>query len=149
MQEYKVYEVDEKTTQTGKQLKKLVLQKEGDQWPIKNVTMWSDHPDYMNTVSGGTLTCTILEKDSKNINPKNNLPYKERTVGKPGQVNSAPAAQLSEMGIKTHIDRKFDALQADLKIIADHLGVEPPKVTSDKPQAVQDAQEITPDDIPF
>ena len=44
MTQYKVYELEDKTTATGKTLKKLVLQGEGKQYPDKNVTMWSDHP---------------------------------------------------------------------------------------------------------
>lgn len=34
--------------------------------------------------------------------------------------------RLAEMAIKTHIDQKFAVLMADLKVIADHLGVEKP-----------------------
>lgn len=45
----------------------------------------------------------------------------------PKQPTSAESVALERV-LKTHIDRKFEALKADLKVIADHLGVEaPPK----------------------
>lgn len=51
--------------------------------------------------------------------------YLNFSVPKKGSIDS----QALEMAIKTHIDRHMTALKADLKIIADHLGVEPPKPT--------------------
>lgn len=51
--------------------------------------------------------------------------YLNFSVPKKGSIDS----QALEMAIKTHIDRHMTALRADLKIIADHLGVEPPKPT--------------------
>lgn len=149
MQEYKVYEVEAKTTQSGKNLKKLVLQKEGAQYPLKNVTIWEDNPLFEKAVAGETITCEILEKDSGNPNP--NAPgknYINRTVANPNRP-ATPTTNTNEMGIKTHIDQKFDALKRDLKIIADHLGVEAPQVSTPVPPVVEDAQKIDPEDIPF
>ena len=134
MQEYKIYEVDEKTTQSGKTLKKLVLQKEGAQWPIKNVTMWNDHPDWEKAVAGGTLTCDLLEKNSDQINPNSGKPYINRTVAKPGQI-SAP--QQMDSG---KIDRMFYMVGEIYKHVV-------PK--DEKPRAVEEAQELEPGDVPF
>lgn len=51
--------------------------------------------------------------------------YLNFSVPKKGSIDS----QALEMALKTHIDRYFGAIQHDLKIIAQHLGVEEPKPT--------------------
>lgn len=109
MQEYKVYEAEEKTTQSGKTLKKLVLQKEGAQWPIKNVTIWSDNPLYDQAVSGGTIVCDLLEKDSENINPNSGKPYKNRTVANPER--QVATQQLNDINTGK-IDQIFSMVSA-------------------------------------
>lgn len=138
MQEYYINKAEEKTTSTGKQLKKLELSQEGKQYPIKGVSIWSDHPLYAQAVPGATLQFDIYETDSGTPNP--NAPgknYINRSVSNPNNSNvpkqttpqGTQTANITEMALKTYIDQKFAALQADLKIIADHLGVEKPKPT--------------------
>lgn len=141
MQEYKVYECEEKTTQSGKTLKKLVLQREGAQWPIKNVTMWDDHPEYKDTQAGGILTCDLIEKDSDTINPNSGKPYINRTVAKPGQVSPQQQIQQLDSG---KIDRMFYMIGEIYKHVV-------PK--DEKPESVQKAEEageaLTEADVPF
>ena len=154
MYKYKVYEAEEKTTQTGKKLKKLVLQREGAQHPTKNVTVWGDNPLYKDCVPGQEITCVLLEKDSGVPNPKApGKNYIDRTVANPNQPTLRQGvsnnSQLTEMAIKTHIDRAIQSLRADLKVIADHLGVEPPKKTLPNTEVEYPEEEIKPEDIPF
>lgn len=76
----------------------------------------------------------------------------------------ASQEKIAEMAIKTHIDRHFQALRADLKVIADHLGVAAPKpmvgnTGIEYPEGPVDVftqaennpenDEINPEDIPF
>lgn len=132
-------------TKAGKPFKKLELKADSDQYPKKGVVMWSDHPDFANAVAGQSITCDLIEKDSGNPNP--NAPgknYINRSVAMPGQA-PAPQAQPSN----DRVEQQLAALRADLKIIADHLGVEPPKVQAEVPPVVAEAQEITPENIPF
>lgn len=62
--------------------KKLELDEEGKQFPIKNVTIWNDHPRFNEFVPGATLDFEIYEKPSANINPKTGQPYMDRSVSK-------------------------------------------------------------------
>lgn len=151
MQTYKVYEAEARTTPTGKQLKKLVLQREGAQHPTKGVTIWGDNPLYSQANPGGTLTCDLLETDSGKPNP--NAPgknYINRTVANPNQPLSttAPhtAPNLAEMAIKTHISQEIASLRYDLKLIAEHLGMTNLKEKSVIPDY---PEELEPDEIPF
>jgi hypothetical protein len=147
MKKYKVYECEVSPTKTGKNPKKLVLQGEGDQYPLKGVTMWDDHELYPTIDVGQEHMLEVETKDSTTPNPHGGF-YKNRTVLKSGQTSTA-TPNVSEMGIKTHIDQKFAALQMDLKVIADHLGVEAPTMKTEVPPVVAEAQNITPEDIPF
>lgn len=173
MNTYKVYEAEERTTPTGKKLKRLVLMRDGAQHPTKNVTVWGDNPLYAQCNPGGQINCDLLETDSGTPNP--NAPgknYINRTVANPNQPLPTPLPggnqNISEMAIKSHIDSKFAALQYDLKIIADFLGVEPPKQGQTLPgtnvvypdgtgthpmidpsTGDMGAEEINPEDIPF
>lgn len=157
METYDVYKVEEQTTKTGKQVKKLVLQKEGAQYPLKNVSMWSDHPQYASVAPGQQLTCEIYESDSGVPNPKApGKNYINRTVSNPNG-NTSPAPKAAPTGdVATKAD--IASLRADLKIIADHLGVEPPKPTVGNtdipyPEGPEGEpfpdEEIKPEDIPF
>lgn len=76
---YKVYECEDKTTTTGKALKKLVLQGEGKQYPDKNVTMWANHPLFEEIAAGQTIDVELDVKDSKEPNPHGGF-YKNKTV---------------------------------------------------------------------
>jgi len=79
MTKYKVYECELKVTQTGKELKKLILQGEGKQYPDKNVTMWSDHPLFQTIAVGQEHELDLDIKDSKVPNPHGGF-YKNKTV---------------------------------------------------------------------
>lgn len=129
MQEFKVYEAEEKTTQSGKTLKKLVLQKDGLQYPFKNVTIWGDNPLYAQAVPGATITCDLLEKDSENINPNSGKPYVNRSVANPnmGAPKQTSNGNVNEMALKTHITQEIAPLKEALRAIVNHLGVEEPK----------------------
>lgn len=104
---YKVYEIEEKVTATGKEMKKLVLQGEGKQYPDKGVTMWSDHPLFTTIASGQTIEAEIQVTDSKTPNPhggfyKNKVLLKESGVGSKVAVggSSGRVENLLEFEIK-------------------------------------------------
>lgn len=158
MQTYKIFEVEEKTTQSGKQLKKLVLQREGAQYPIKNVTIWGDHPLYDQAVPGGELSCEINETDSGTPNP--NAPgknYINRTVDNSG-MSKGPDTDL--MALKTQMDQWGQAIMNDLKVLREKLGVDsqgkdypyPSKEGIDPAKTFVDGTgtpELTNEDVPF
>ena len=133
---------------------KLELSQEGKQYPIKNVTLWNDHPRYNEFVAGKELEFELYEKDSANINPNTNAHYKDRSVSKfdtPQQ--SAPT---SDMGVKTHIDRSTAAIMAQLKVIQDGLNIPnpPEKIAGTSVNYPESATsngsgEITENDVPF
>lgn len=114
MKTYKVFDVEDKKTASGKGLKKLVLQADGDQYPTKNVTMWEDHPLYETIAAGQEHALDVEVKDSSTPNPHGGF-YKDRTVLKPGQSGQTSDTDLSEV-------------LASLKRIEDHLGI-----TDDQP----------------
>lgn len=89
MAKYKVYECEAKVTGNGKELKKLVLQGEGKQYPDKNVTMWPNHPLYAEVAAGQTIDVEIDIQDSKTPNPKGGF-YKNKTV-----INQTGAQQAN------------------------------------------------------
>ncbi len=92
---YKVYEVEDKMTQSGKALKKLVLQGEGKQYPDKNVTLWNNHPLFEEIAPGQTIDVEIDVQDSTTPNPHGGF-YKNKTVKQSGDIKKedhGPAAQ--------------------------------------------------------
>lgn len=124
---YKVYEVDEKATSTGKKLKRMVLQREGAQYPTKNVTIWEDHPDFAGVAAGKEFNWDLMEKDSGTPNP--NAPgknYVDRTVSK---FPPKEGGNLEER-VKKLEDKVF--------------GLAPTPVDFKKAD-----EEVAPDDIPF
>jgi len=151
-------------TKAGKPFKKLELKADSDQYPKKGVVMWSDHPDFQNAAAGQSITCDLIESDSGTPNPK--APGKNfinRSVAMPGQSpQNAPQVQS---GVSTdRVEQQLNAIRADLKIIADHLGVVPPtpkvgntnvdypemnESNNGKVESVQLDEEINPEDIPF
>lgn len=157
MKELKVYEAEVKTTKTGKTLKKLVLQEEGKQYPYKNVTIWEDNPLYAQAVSGATLSCEILEKDSQNINPNTGKPYIERSVANP---NFKSPAEVQTMRTDTNIMQAIDGLRYSIQRIEEHLGTLPkptigntnvpyPESETSNGDGTLGEAEIKPEDIPF
>lgn len=103
MSKFKVFDVDHKTTASGIELKKLILQGEGKQYPDKNVTMWSDHPLFSTIAAGQDIEAELEVKDSQTPNPKGSF-YKNKTLLKPGQTPSqaAPPASTTDWGSRTH-----------------------------------------------
>lgn len=141
MQEFKVYEAEEKTIPSGTALKKLVLQKEGMQYPIKGVTIWDDHPDYDKYVAGATVSCELIEKDSGTPNP--NAPgknYINRTVAKPGQAGTQ---EVQQMRVDTNMMQVLQAVNRKLDLIMDHHSIKDVKAE------IEAKRELDPEDIPF
>lgn len=139
---YKVYEVDEKTSQKGNPYKKLVLQKEGDQYPKKGVTMFSDHPNFTETVPGYQLDCELKEEDSGTPNPKApGKNYINRTVLNPGQAAEKPS-QLDAINTG-----KIDQIYA--MVAAIHKEVVKDTVGDTNVEYPHPTDEIKPEDVPF
>lgn len=111
---YKIYECESKTTASGKELKKLVLQGEGKQYPDKNVTMWSDHPLFATVAVGQTIDVELDIQDSTTPNPLGGF-YKNKTVKKSGG-SAAPAPDANR------VERKVDALMTELQMMRGVLG---------------------------
>lgn len=165
MQEYYINRAEEKTTSTGKTLKKLELSQEGKQYPLKGVSIWGDHPLYSQAVAGATLQFDIYETDSGVPNPKApGKNYINRSVSNPNQQNAVPTqptaqgtqtANISEMALKTHITQEIAPVKEALRAIVEHLGVEAPKpkvgnTNVDYPEMTEEnTGEIKDSDIPF
>lgn len=79
MQKVECYKAEVTQTKTGKTLKKLVLQESGAQYPMKNVTLWANHPLYEDIEAGWSGELEIETKDSEVPNPHGGF-YKNRTV---------------------------------------------------------------------
>lgn len=152
MTKFKVYEVDARMTGTGKELKKLVLQGEGKQYPDKNVTMWSDHPLFNEIAPGQEIEAELLVEESKTPNPKGGF-YKNKTLLKPGQSAPAPlpagtgdnarlenAINLKLIPAITRIEAALDRLE---KVTGFLAGDEPKK------PALEDFEPRFPDGSPF
>lgn len=161
MKKYKVYEVETKAFGAGKEMKKLVLQGEGDQYPSKGVAMWSDHPLYATIAEGQEHELDIEVKDSTTPNPHGGF-YKNRSVLKPGQAPQTPQnSSVTEMAIKTHVSQEIAPVMHALKVIQEKLGIDPQgkpypypsnqNIDTAKSGDVPDdgAPEITDEDIPF
>lgn len=88
--QYKVYEVEDKVTRTGKELKKLVLQGDGKQYPDKNVTMWGDHPLFGTICPGQSIDIELDIEDSTTPNPKGGF-YKNKTVIGRKEISTQPS----------------------------------------------------------
>lgn len=150
MKSYEVYKIEETTTNSGKKLKRLVLQGDGDQYPMKNVTIWEDNPLFDTLIVGEKYELNIEVKDSNQPNPHGGF-YKNRTVLKPGQV---PEAGVEKMRTDTNLMQKLDGIAYSLNRIEEHLGTLPkPKIgNTDMDYPMPEAQEsenINPEDIPF
>ena len=133
MAKFKVFDVEHKTTASGIELKKLILQGEGKQYPDKNVTMWSDHPLFDTIAAGQDIEAELEIKDSQTPNPKGGY-YKNKTLLKPGQTAApTPPASTTDWGSRVHNSIELKVLPALQLILArlDRLdavidGTEPP-----------------------
>lgn len=139
----KIYECEEKATKTGKKLKKLVVQKEGLQYPFKNVTAWEDLDIYNELDAGYQVPqgYEIFEKDSENINPNSGKPYKNRTLVKSRNENGTEKSDVNVMKYIVDLNKRVKALEDAIetthnKKVAEEFG--------DYPE-----DDIKPEDIPF
>lgn len=132
---YKVYELEDKTTASGKALKKLVLQGEGKQYPDKNVTMWSDHPLFGTVAVGQSIDVELDVKDSTTPNPNGGF-YKNKTVLKGGETFSKTPGAPDMNRVETKMDAGFNSLRTELQmmktVMADILSKVDPAI---KPKA--------------
>lgn len=119
---FKVYECELKVTATGKELKKLVLQGEGKQYPDKGVTMWSDHPLFETVAAGHEIDVELEIKDSNTPNPKGGF-YKNKTVLKPGQTPQAPVSpqQAENTSLALQVSRLENMINFKLQGAIDRL----------------------------
>lgn len=131
--EYKVYEVTERTTGTGKRVKSVVLQEEGKQYPYKNVSVWEDFPNFDEIAAGKTVNGDLVEKDSDKVNPSSGKPYKNRTLypsknangtEKPTQVGTAElknAIMLKLVPLMEELLKEMKIANARAKMLNDEI----------------------------
>ena len=126
--QYKIYECDTVVSKNGKEFKKLVLKAEGQENTEPRVTLWSDHPQYAEAKSGGTINGTLEKKDSGTPIPAHpGKNYVNRTLLAEG-TGTAPSNL--EGRVKKLEDKVFGAKQEETII-------EYP------------VEDINPDDVPF
>lgn len=124
---YKVYEVEEKTTATGKELKKVVLQGEGSQYPDRNVTVWKDHPQYDEFIAGAEVQGSIWKQEQEGTkNPHNGKPYVNKTWSKLPEekqttIQDVIRMDLLESRIKKLEEKVFPAKKKEKKELADEI----------------------------
>jgi len=89
---YEVLKIEERTwekegeTQT---MKSLMLEKEGSQFPTKNVALWSSHPDYGTVELGKKYNWKLEEKESATPNPhRPGTFFKNRSVINPNEAKA-------------------------------------------------------------
>ena len=132
---YKVYEVEVKGFNKdgeAKTMKSLVLQREGAQYPTKNVAMWSDHPLYATIATGQEHELTLIEKDSQTPNPhKAGTFYKNRSV-----ANETTPTVVHTTGLEARVAK----LEAKVFPVVEGQNERPVGIPED---------DITPSDIPF
>lgn len=149
MKKYKVYECEQKQTSTRKFLKKLVLQGEGDKYPLKNVTMWENHPLFAEIAVGQTVELEIEEKDGA-PNPHGGF-YKNRTAIAPAhttkqetstpQGTSSRADNLIEFKVLPALDKIYRELVAISGRQERQMGLDP--------RAIDEAMGASSEDSPF
>ena len=136
---HKVYEVNEKAfTKDGetKKMKSLVLQRDGAQYPIKNVAMWDGHPLFEGIAPGQEIDVEIIEKDSQTPNPHSpGTFYKNRSVAMPSQ---GQAVQSTQSGT---LEEQVKDLQQRVFTLESHLK---PKENTDYPD-----EELDHSDVPW
>ena len=97
---YKIYDLTVREFEKegeSKEMKSLVLQGEGSQYPTKNVALWSDHPDYEKAKVGETFEWELKETESKTQNPHGGF-YKNRSVINPSETNETKEVPKSDLG---------------------------------------------------
>ena len=124
---FKIYECETREFGEGKVMKKLVIQGEGDKYPMKNVALWDNHPLFSTIEAGQEHELVIEEKDSKTVNPHGGF-YKNRQV-----LNEAsPTPQGLEAKVEGH-EKRISALEG--------------KKPSDAIEYPE--EDVNPEDVPF
>ena len=123
---YKVYDSLVRTFEKdgeSKEMKSLVLQGEGAQYPTKNVALWSDHPDYEKAKTGETFEWELKETESKTQNPHGGF-YKNRSVMNPNETGET----VNNPSLEERVQKLENAVYKDKSFTE---------------------EEINPDNIPF
>ena len=84
---YEVLKIEERSWEKDGEtntMKSLMLEKEGSQYPTKNVALWSSHPDYNDVELGKKYDWKLDEKESTTKNPHGGY-YKNRSVVNPNE----------------------------------------------------------------
>jgi len=130
---YKVYEVEELVTRTGKPYKKCVLKGEGQENSEPRVAVWNDFPDYEKIVAGAEINAYIEKVDSGTPIPAHpNKNYINRTLRTEDQAPKSVGANDSAL------EERVKKLEAKI------FGEAGAGAGSDYPP-----EEINADDIPF
>lgn len=143
-----ILKVENKVTQTGKNLKKAWVLVEGKEHPYKNVTAWDNEGQetfYNSIVVGAKLRVDIQEKDSGTPNPKApGKNYIDRTLYPPKEGTTQTSTQT---GFTTD-DRALLLENNRLlrQLVGSDLREEIPEKKTSIPH--EDA-DIDPEDIPF
>lgn len=118
---YKIYEVEEVVTKTGKPMKRCVLKGEGQENSEPRVAVWDNFPDFDKIVVGGTVNGIIDKKDSGipiPTHPEKN--YVNRTLLPEGtQVAQAPTDL--EGRLKKLEDKVFGVKEAVIEYPAEDI----------------------------
>ena len=120
----------------AKEMKSLVLQADGAQYPTKNVALWSNHPLYAGIKVGDEIDVELDEKDSTTENPhKPGTYYKNRSVKMPGAGGGATVDLATGAALQS-IERKIDLIMAHLEV-------------KDVKAEIEEVRDLEPEDVPF
>lgn len=168
MTTYKVYEVEDKVSVKGNSYKKLVLQEPSSQYPLKNVTMFANHPLFEEIAPGQIIEFDIETKDSDTPNPHGGF-YKNRIVLNPSQsakpipqskgitvTNGAPQSATADIRIMNALTLKvipmLENMRKDQMAILEKMKMHnpyPEMNESNDAYYFLDDNEVTKEDLPF
>jgi len=145
-----ILKAEEKATQTGKKLKKCMMEVEGRDFPYKNVTVWEDCPIYEDIKPGHVINEGYhinvqpqkAKDDGSHINPHNNKPYNNYTLYQ-GEKQNQPT--LGSSALEGRVKKVEDDIKQIVEVLKEHKIT--PK-TEEKKDDYQD-DEISPEDVPF
>lgn len=147
----KIYEVEEKGIQTKKgpqTIKKCVIQEEGKNFPVKNVTVWASYPEYQGVQAGATFTHSYIKvtPQTGSMNPKSGKPYNNYTLEYGAEEGGQQKLGNDQIGIKLdRIESKIDRMESKIDLQLNDKGLD--KISKKKDDYPED--EIDPDLIPF
>lgn len=138
MTNFKVIEVELKSTPNGKNLKKVTLKGEEQDHLEPRVTIWENHPEFKNAEVGADIKGVLEKKDSgKEIPDHPGKNYIERTLLPEGSETSSETSD--NRSILIGIDLKLDRIMSMLS---------KPKIDTVDLDSV-DSQEPDSEDEPF